>query len=246
MKNGKRIKRFLTVYTASVTTNEPDWPISHLVLGSYLSRGDAIRKCADYVIEQMALLGQVRLLAGHDDRIVDALKDYGMSDDGIAGLPIDRKMCGWEIPDGPRKVIEEVIVDVLGGDSCFILKSQTGALEFRYDVDENDVEGSEGLQLWTCITSGYDGESHDPEWEQAYPEAFLNEKDAIRCVLEDLMQCLEGYSKEDKKAIFNEAHDRIVEDGHFEFDLNDRKQRIWDVWSTPIDIGQGSGKIQRI
>lgn len=34
-------------------------------------------------------------------------------------------------------------------------------------------------------------------------------------------------------------------DGHFEFYLNDSKIRIWDIWSTPIDIGQGCGKIQR-
>jgi hypothetical protein len=33
--------------------------------------------------------------------------------------------------------------------------------------------------------------------------------------------------------------------GYYEFELNDSTSRRWDIWSTPIDIGQGSGKIQR-
>ena len=239
-------KRFLTVYTASATVNEPDWPLSHLILGSYLSRGDAIRACADYVIQQMELRGQLRSVASKDDRIVKALKETGMSEDDIESLLIDNKVCGWKIPLKPRRTMRSMIVDIIGGESCFILKSACGRYEFRFDVDENDVVGKGGLQLWTCVTSGTDDEDHDPEWEQAFPEIFLTEKDAVHCAIDGIIQCLDGYELDEKKIIIAEARDRIAENGYFEFDLNDQKQRRVDVWSTPLDIGQSSGKTQRI
>ena len=234
-KGNNRAKRFLTVYTASATVNELGWPLSHLVLGSYLSRGNAIRACADYVIQQMEWRGQLRKMASRDDRIVKALKEIGMSEDDIESVLIDNKVCGWDIPLGPRRAMRSVVIDVIGGDSCIIFRSACGEYEFRFDVDENDVVGRGGLGLWTCVTSGIDDEDHDPEWEQAFPELFLSEKDAVRCALDDLSGCLEGYNPEDRKYILSEAEDRISEWGHFEFDLNDHKQRRWDIWNTPIE-----------
>lgn len=243
---GKKIKRFLTVYTVSVSGNAPEWPIDHFVAGSFLSRGAAIRHCADYVIQQMELRGQLRSVASKDDRIVKALKGTGMSEDDIESLLIDNKVCGWEIPLKPRRAMRSMIVDIIGGESCFILKSACGRYEYRFDVDENDVVGKGGIQLWTCVTTGHDSPRHDPEWEQAFPEVFMSSRDAVDCAINDLLSCLDGYEEQDKKDIVAEARAALDENGWYEFELNDSTSRRWDVWSTPLDIGQGAGKIQRV
>ncbi len=116
---------------------------------------------------------------------------------------------------------------------------------YRFDVDENDVECDDGLHLWTCITSGRDYEDGDPEWEQAFPEVFLNEEDAVNCALNDLLSCMDGYEDEEKDKELQDARDSIEKRGYYEFKLNDMKSRRWDVWSTPLDIGGGRAHIMR-
>ena len=213
-RESKKTKCFLTVYTASATVNEPDRPLSHLILGSYLSRGDAIRECADYVIQQMELRGQLRSVASEDDRIVKVLKEAGMSEDDIESLLVDNKVCGWEVQLKLRRAMRSIIVDIIGSDSCFILKSACGQYEFRFDVDENDVVGKGGLQLWTCIRSGRDYEEHDSEFENAFPEVFLSEAGAMKCAIDDLKDFLDGYSSKEARAIVSEAKGRLREGGH--------------------------------
>ena len=267
-KENKKTKRFLTVYTASFSSVEPDWPLANLLLGTFLRRGDAIKECAEYAVEEIERRERVRNVASQDDRVVDALKGIGMSGEEIEEL-FDVQ-GDWSIPEKPREAICSLISDIIGGHGCFILQSGCGRFEFRFDVDESAVEGNGGLRLWTCITSGIDDSRQDPEWEQAYkarrwerlsgtddgchdaeweqafPEVFLTEKDAVHCALDGIMQCLDGYSLKEKKSIIAEAKNRIAEYGHFEFDLNDHKQRRVDVWSTPLDIGGGASNAQRM
>lgn len=227
-------KRFLTVYT--VSSNEMhNGSLLHGVAGSYLYRGDAIRECTDMVIDTIKRSRGKCMSLIEDVDLGEKLRDAGID-------PLDAcdVLEGNSVPkrgdNASRKVFEmarEYISDLLGSDGCVSIGDE------RFDVDENDVECSDGLQTWTCITSGRDDENHDPEFEQAFPEVFLSEDAAVECAIDDLKSCLEGYSRKEIRTIVDEAKDRINKDGHFEFDLNDSKTRIWDVWSTPIDIGQG-------
>jgi hypothetical protein len=243
---GKNIKRFLTVYTVSVSDSAPEWPTGHLVAGSFLSRGKAIRYCADYVLQRIETIPEMRCIAEKDEVLSGALLNAGLSDDDISNeFNQGTKVC-FELSRRVRNILRPVIVDKIGGDGCFILKAGCGRYEYRFDVDENDVVGKGGIQLWTCVTTGHDSPQHDPEWEQAFPEVFMSSRDAVDCAINDLLSCLDGYEEQDKKDIVAEAREALDEEGWYEFELNDSTSRRWDVWSTPLDIGQGSGKIQRV
>lgn len=226
-------KKFLTVYTVS-SVDEYNNSLCHNVVGSYLYRGDAIRECVDLVLNHLENSQEQREWFTDGDfggMLEDAsiyLGDAWSAFEKRRSVDKDDKVS-WNVLDMAR----EYISDLIGSDGCFYLGN------VRFDVDENDVECKDGLQLWTCITSGRDDENHDPEFEQAFPEVFLSEGDAVDCAINNLKSYLEGYSKEEIQTIVNEATDRINEHGHFEFDLNDSKTRIWDVWSTPMDMGQG-------
>lgn len=239
----KKIKRFLTVYTASSTERGPKGIDHHVVSGSFLCRGDAIRECARDIMFTVGSRPAMRSLFVQDERVRKALKDGGMTDDMIDNLADDATMDEDAIMDKAASNLKDLLVDVIGGDGCMTFGSDME--EFRFDVDENDVVCDDGLQLWTCITSGRDDEGHDPDFEQAYPEIFLDEEDAVRCAIDDLVQCLDGYEDDEKRTILAEARERLSEHGHFEFDLNDTRQRRWDVWFTPLGLGQGSGMVKR-
>lgn len=236
----KRNKVFLTVYTVSEHVLVKNGTISHDCLGSFIYRGDAIKELTDYIIDQMEDSPKLRRIAIEDTNheIKDKLVDAGMSDELIDRF-FDNPFVSDSFEDRIRKVLVKYISDVLGSESCYVIGDS------RYDIDENDVECRDGLKLWTCITSGRDDESHDREFEDPFPEVFFFEKDAVDCAISDLKSYLEGYSKKAIQNIVNSAKERFKNDGHFEIDLNDSKTRIWDIWSTPIDIGQGCGKIQR-
>ncbi len=236
----KRNKVFLTVYTISEHVLVNNGTIAHDCLGSFIYRGDAIKELTDYSIDQLEDSLKLRRIAIEDTNheIKDKLVDAGVSDELIDRF-FDNPFVSDSFEDRIRKVLAEYISDVLGSESCYVIGDS------RYDIDENDVECRDGLKLWTCITSGRDEEDHDKEFEDPFPEVFFFEKDAVDCAIGNLKSYLEGYSKKEIQNIVKSAKERINKDGHFEFDLNDSKTRIWDIWSTPIDIGHGCGKIQR-
>lgn len=238
-----RKKRFLTVYTTSCTERGPKGIDCHTVSGSFLTRGDAIRECARDVMFTVGSRPDMRILFVRDERVRKALRDGGMTDEMIENLKDDSMKDEDAIMDKAAAILKELIVDIIGGQSCMTFGSDL--VEFRFDVDENDVECADGLQLWTCITSGTDSDGHDPEWEQPFPEIFFAEDDAFKCAIDDLRQCLDGYGRYEKKEILDEAREDLEEKGYYEFELNDTTSRRWDIWSTPIDIGQGARKIQR-
>lgn len=241
-----KVKRFLTVYTVSVNDSVPGWPVGHFVAGSFLSRGEAIRHCADYVLQRIETIPEIRCIAEKDALLSGALLGAGMSDEDIANEFNQGDKALFALSRRARNILRPVIIDKIGGDGCFSLRSECGRYEYRFDVDENDMVGKGGIQLWTCVTTGRDSVGHDPEWEQAFPEVFMSSRDAVDCAMNDLMACLEGYSEQTKSDVLQEARESLNENGWYEFELNDSTSRRWDVWSTPLDIGQGAGKIQRV
>lgn len=249
-KMRKKTKKFLTVYTVAMTESSPKRCLCHNTIGSYLSRDDAIRELADYILERLELIPALRgafFDGHHGDELRRLAIKGGLTSEECDGLFCDNKVCGLAIPDGVKKAIRPYLIDCIGGDGCYIIGGvYVNSPEFRFDIDENDIECRDGLQLWTCIRYGRDDENHDPEFENAFPEVFLSEDNAIRRVIGDLREFLKGSTVEEIKSILSDAKESIIDRGHFEFALNDTHTVYWDVWSTPLDIGQGSGKIRRI
>lgn len=250
----KRIKRFLTVYTVSYGTSYLSSGTTHVVTGSYFRRGDAIRECAALLLEKLGVYPEIRtsFLDDKNHEAEKALKEAGVKEDDVESFfgKGHSNVVGLEMPESVEKALMPYVKDVIGSDSCYRVKrfsfgQKDDLVEMTFDVDESDVESVDVLQAWTCITTGIDDEDHDPEFEGAYPQVFLCKDDAVNCAIDDLVQCLDGYEPHEKRTILAEAREMIAEHGHFEFDLNDSHQLRWYIWSTPVGIGQGSGKSRR-
>lgn len=239
----ERNNKFLTVHTVTMTEWNRKFGLERIVIGSFLRRGDAIRSCADYILERLDLIPSLRgaFLENEDHKDLRRLAiKAGLTEEECDGLFCDNKVVGLEIPKEVKDAFRPYLVDRLGGDGCFIVDGGYGAPVFHFDVDENDVEGEGGLQLWTCVAHGLDEESHEPEFGDAHPEVFLSKAAAIKCAVDDLKRFLDGYENEEVKSIVRETREDLIKRGHSELFLNDTHTVYWDIWSTPVNIGQGS------
>lgn len=128
-----------TIYTVSYTEYTSRDGLGHLVAGSYGSRGDAVRACADFVLEKIELRADVRYAFYYFAGVVW---------DGLAKVGINRCDYGSrfealgriDLPCYLRDEIRKALVDVIGGDACLIFGQESPERRFRFDVDENDVE----------------------------------------------------------------------------------------------------------
>jgi hypothetical protein len=234
----KKTKKFLTVYTASYTWIHKRYGACHNVIGSYARRGDAIRELVDSMMHQLNSTPELREALLNDRNHGSSISKIVQLDDAIE----DR------ISDKCEAALREYFRDELGGQGCYLIEAEGSNQDYRFDIDENDVEAKGGLQLWTCITSGYDDVNHDPEWEQPFPEVFLEEEDALECAMQDLKDTLQLDDRpfgNDAEVILAEARESLENDGYYEYRISDLMSRRWDIWSTPLDIGQGANHTQR-
>lgn len=104
----------MTVWTVSSTDDVPGEPVANFTVGSYLSRGEALRQCADYILERAGCREDIRRALAHDENHPD-------------------------FPKRGAKRQRGYLVDELGGQGCYYVCS--GDLVFHFDVDENGVEG---------------------------------------------------------------------------------------------------------
>jgi hypothetical protein len=134
----------LTVYTVSMSSSSKDG-LDHQVIGSYLSRGDAVRACADFVLDEIESRVDVRYAFYYLAGVVwNELAKAGINRLDYEGRfnELGRIDLPYHLKDEMRKVI----VDVIGEDACLIFGQEIHARMFRFDVDENDVEEEEGEQ----------------------------------------------------------------------------------------------------
>jgi hypothetical protein len=239
---------FATVYTVSSIDDKRDDPMAFDVIGSYVSRGDAIRECANYILERMELRPDIRVAVYLDENHKDLKKKLSENFElewVERVLTYDDNEFSWDDDVGRkdlRKFLFDYMVDELGGQSCYYIYSELGdegPCKFNFDVSENDVEGK--LDGWTCITSG-DSDDHDEEFEHPFPEVFLSEKEAVKCAIDYLKGCgcLNDADPKYIKDILKEARASFRRYGKYSYTLNDSKVRRWDIWYTPILL---SGKI---
>ena len=238
---------FATVYTVS-SIDDRDDPMAFYVIGSYISRGDAIRECANYILQCMERRPDLRKAVYFDKNHSDLKKMLSENFElewVERVLTYDDDEFSWD-EDAGRKDLKEFLfdymVDELGGQSCYYIYSELGdegLCEFNFDVSENDVEGRH--DAWTCITSG-DSDDDDEEFEQPFPEVFLSEKEAVKCAIDDLKGYLNDADPKYIKDILKEARASFRRYGKYSYELNDSKVRRWDIWYTPITL---SGKLSQ-
>lgn len=234
---------FATVYTVSSIDDKRNDPMAFDVIGSYVSRGDAIRKCANYILNRMELRPDIREAVYFDENHPDLKKKLSENFElewVERVLTYDDDEFSWDEDAGRKdlkKFLFDYMVEELGAQSCYYICSELeyeGQCEFDFDVSENDVEGVQ--DAWSCITN------HDEQFEQPSPEVFLSEKEAVKCAIDDLKGYLNDADPKYVKEILKDARDSFRRYGKYRYTLNDSKVLRWDIWYTPIRL---SGKLSR-
>jgi hypothetical protein len=141
----KKKPSFTTIYTVSSIDETPDYPIDFDVVGSYTSRGDAIRECANYILERIQVRPDIRHTLLFDEShpdLRDALKRQFHMEWVERVLSYSGADFSWEENESYqdlRKFLFNYFVDEIGGWSCYSMNCM-GYGTFRFDVTENDVE----------------------------------------------------------------------------------------------------------
>lgn len=134
-----------TIYTVSYTEYVSGDGLGHFVVGSYGSRGVAVRACADLVLDKIEFRADVRYAFYYSAGVVwDELAKAGINrcDYGARFEALGR----IDLPCYLRDEMRKTLVDVIGGDACLAFGQESPERLFRFDVDENDVEAEEGEQ----------------------------------------------------------------------------------------------------
>lgn len=236
MGTTKKKPPFATIYTVSSVDHTTDDPVSFDVIGSCVSRGAAIRRCANYILERMEQRPDIRYAVRTDQNhqgLRDALNVMFTKEWVERILVYGHNEFSWEkdaLHEDLRQFLFDYFVDEIGGESCYIMYCPLYGT-FRFDVTENDVEGVQ--DAWSCITTGD---------MQPYSEVFLSEKEAVKCAIGALKVHLEWDAVEPrfKREILKEARARFRRYGKYCYTPSDGPARRWSIWYTPIAL---SGKL---
>lgn len=199
----------MTVYTVQSMDDLPMELLDHCVIGTYTIRGRALDECADYIMERIGRREDLAWSMAHDENHPEAAKFF--REKPLKDRPHLVKMV---VKRGCAKRLREFLRDNLGGQGCYYVWD--GESSWRFDIDENDVEG----ELWHTVTWG-DSDVEDPEFTTPWPESFIDKDEAIKSFVnyaKDLMAAHEMKVPDDLYAIMETQLD---EDGKAHVDLSD-------------------------
>lgn len=128
----------------------PDEPIDGTVIGTFHNRANAIKECADYIIERLYLRADIRYAFMHDENHPEL--EGNLSDK--AGIPFseveemfsyDVNDDEWNMPPEVESFIKEWLVDEIraGGYyeiEVYGLDEVIGSHEFVFKVIENQLK----------------------------------------------------------------------------------------------------------
>ena len=193
----------MTIYTVTSTDDLEREPLSRLVVGSYTSRGKAIDKCVEYIMERLSLRFDLAYSLAHDENHPEAAKFF--SERRKDGATVIRKGCVCKLRDHLR--------DIIGGEGGYI--AYDGENSWHFDVDENALEGS----LWHTVTWG-DSDCEDPAFTTPWPQTFTSHRTAVDTFInyvKDLYKArgmkFDGSEQDIRKS--------LNEDGRVQVDLGD-------------------------
>ena len=253
----KKGRPFLTVYTVVRTfdTVNQCGSSNSDTIGSWIRRGNAIRECSTEIMKCIVLDCYVREAVYNDENHpelrgmldsvapADVVKSFFEDNDPAIW---QAKTSPWEANDHARaiaKALVEYIEDELGGQGFYYVYYEAyGPANYKFDILENDVEGT--MDAWTCVTSGETDEP-DEDFEIAFPEVFLSEKEAVKCAIDDLARYLKdkGAKPSSVKKTLEKAEKSLGRCGVFQYEVLSGAVRRWDIWHTPITL---SGELPKM
>lgn len=192
----------MTVYTVSSTVEPPTTLMQkHHIVGSYVSRGDAIDAAVDYILERVERLHDVAYAMCYD---------YSHN---METLLIEDESGLVSILD--REALRRRLRDELGGQGCYHVAGRSDRI-FRFDINENDVVG----ELWHTVTWG-DSDCEDPEFTTPWPEMFTSKDTAIKTFVNYAKEMMASQEMEVPEDFYAVVEQQLDEDGKCQVDLDD-------------------------
>lgn len=193
----------MTIWTVSAIDNEANFrPVQH-ICGSYTTRGMALDKCVEWILERFGNLPGLAHAMANDKAI-----------HGIPGSLFGERKGEVVIAKGCRHKIEELLRDELGRQGFF--GASDGENEYIFSVDENDVEGT----IWQTVTWG-DSDVDEPEFTTPLPEMFTSEEKAVEAFIDYVKDLYRSHHMMWSDKFLRETEKSLKEDGKVQVDLND-------------------------
>ena len=157
----------MTIYTVSSYDDHPELGTDRCVAGSYTSRERALDECVGYIMQRLGHRSDLAYCMAHDCGHLEAAGFF-------SGRPGRRD--SWHMKRGRNRALSGFLRGELGRLGCYCSSCDcgTGGLSFRFDIDENSVEG----ELWHTVTWG-DSDCEEPEFTTPWTETFTSEEAAI-------------------------------------------------------------------
>ena len=192
----------MTIWTVSAIDNEADFRPVQQICGSYTTRGMAIDKCVEWILERFGNLpGLAHAMANDKAR-------------GISGYMFGERKGKVVIAKGCRHKIEELLRGELCRQGLYV--ASDGENEYMFSVDENDVDGT----IWQTVTWG-DSDVEDPEFTTPWPEIFTSEETAVETFIDYVKDLYRSHHMVWSDAFIRETEKSLKEDGKVQVNLND-------------------------
>ena len=119
------MSKSMTIYTVSYTHESETVPLTHCVVGSYMTRGEALDACVDYIMKQI-----------EDSEELASSVAFDENHPSVCSWMWETKE-GWTVDD--PVALRNDIRDELGGQGGYYIYDGTDT--WHFDVDENDLFG---------------------------------------------------------------------------------------------------------
>ena len=193
----------MTIYTVHLVEDDDRYGISTEILGSFTTRGDAIRKCMEWILGKFDAMPLFAWAMANDENHDIARFFSERRDDGRT-----------VVARGQRHKLEEFIKDVLGGQGCYHVYD--GKSRWDFNIEENDVEGF----VWQTVTWG-DSDTEDPEFTTPWPETFTSEETAVETFIDYVKDLYGSHHMKWSDKFLRETRKSLKEDGKVQVNLND-------------------------
>lgn len=194
----------MKVWTVTSTDDLEREPVDRCVIGSFTSHGRAIGECVKYIMERMKLRFDLAYSLAHDENHPEAAKFFS-----------ERKKDGaMVVKKGCVRKLREYLRDELGGQCCYI--AYDGTNTWRFDIDENDVEG----EMFVTVTWG-SSDCEDPEFTTPKPEVFTTEDTAILTFVNYVKSLMADHGMKIPDDLYAVVETQLHESGKSQVDLDD-------------------------
>lgn len=201
----------MKVWTVSSRDDvDPDFTgvMGFFAYGSYTSREEAVKRCAEYILERIGWRGDFAWSMAHDDKHPEAEAFFSERKRDLRS--VIRHGCVTKLRKYLHRQLEK------HGRYYVHDPSGTRDRDWYFDVSENSVEG----ELWHTVTWG-DSDTEDPDFTTPWPEAFTSRETAVVTFLDYVKDLYRSHGMKWSGKLASQVRKSLAEDGKAQVDLND-------------------------